>query len=806
MKSFYIAKSFGIVVFLLLFRTAYSQQLAFPSAEGYGKFTTGGRGGKLYIVSNLNDAGSGSLREALQASGKRTVIFKVSGVIKLQSGINISNGDLTILGQTAPGDGICIANYTVQLSASNIIIRYMRFRPGSIQTGEYDASWGRNNSNIILDHCSYSWGNDEQASFYDNTNFTMQYCIITESFYHSTHPKGDHGFGGIWGGMGATFHHNLIANHTSRTPRFCGARYHLTTASTEKVDFRNNVIFNWGYNNVYGGESGNHNLVNNYYKPGPATSTGKVRYRIVEPSDSKSAGNPISKWYVSGNYVDGNATVTSDNWNGGVQPGDASIAMSELKLNSALSGININTQSAADAYTKVLATAGASLKRDAVDTRTVNSVKSGTSNYGGAYGAKKGIIDNESQVGGFPTYSSSTAPVDSDNDGMSDSWETAHGLNKSTADQNADRDGDGYTNLEEYAGCLIGEFTTCDPTPVNVAPTVNITSPINNTSFTEPASITINATATDADGAISKVEFYNGATLLGTDATSAYSYIWSGVAAGTYTITAKATDNLGAVTTSSPITVIVNAIPKDCNGTANGTATLDNCSRCVGGTTGKTACTSVGEAETEACSFDGVIETKNAGYKGTSYLNIDNAIGTSVIFKISASSAGSAIISFRYANGGTTDRPAEVTLNDAIISNNISFPSTGVFTTWSSVDLQLNFQEGINTLKLSSATIDGLPNLDQLGFVSQGIAFANCQIVTGLEDIEIESSISIYPNPSSSNFYISLNKPEDIEITNEEGKILKSFSNVSYQEFGDDLKPGLYFAKIQNKVYKFVKY
>jgi hypothetical protein len=694
-------------VCILFVGNVHAQQLAFPTAEGYGRYTTGGRGGKLYIVTNLNDAGTGSLREAMEASGKRIVVFRVSGIIRLQSDINVKNGDLSIFGQTAPGDGICTANYTVQLSASNIIIRYMRFRPGSYQTGEYDASWGRNNSNIILDHNSYSWGNDEQASFYDNTNFTMQYCLITESFYSSTHPKGNHGFGAIWGGMGATFHHNLMANHTSRMPRFCGARYHLTTASTEIVDFRNNVIYNWGYNSSYGGEAGNQNMVNNYYKPGPATGTGSVKYRIINPSDAKADGNPISKWYVSGNYMYGNTSVTSNNWSTGVQPDDGTITLTELKLNSALPSAGIVTQTAADAYTKVLATAGASLKRDAVDTRAVNGVTSGTSNVGGVYGANTGIIDNESQVGGYPTYASTTPPTDTDNDGMPNSWEIAHGLSTTVADQNADRDGDGYTNIEEYVGCLVGEFTTCDPTA-------------------------------------------------------------------------------------------------DCNGVANGSAKLDVCGRCIAGTTGKTACTSVGEAETDACTFDGVAETKNMGYKGASYLNVDNAVGTSITFNVSATNAGTATLSFRYANGGTVDRPAQISLNGAVLPNNLSFPVTGTFTDWKAVDVSLTLLKGSNTVKLLSTTAEGLPNIDQIGYVSTGVSKGSC-VITGLEESNEAQFVSIYPNPSKVTFHLNVSKATDFQIIDMEGRLCEEHRNISNVEFGENLKSGIYFLKIENKVYKLVK-
>jgi pectate lyase len=430
-----------------------AQLPAFPGAEGFGALTTGGRGGSVIEVTNLNDSGAGSLRAAIQGSGPRTVVFRVSGTIELQSELRISSGNITIAGQTAPGDGICLSNFPLTVDASNVIIRFIRTRHGDLSGSQGDAMWGREKENIIIDHCSMSWSVDEAGSFYDNKNFTLQYCILSESLYASIHDKGNHGYGGIWGGQGATFHHNLLAHHTSRNPRFNGSRY-TGQPELELVDYRNNVIYNWGFNSAYGGEAGNHNIMDNYYRSGPATSS-NVRDRIIQPDANE---NGYGTYYISGNVTDGFPAVTADNWLGvdGLSPE----IKDQVRLDAPLEAPALTPQTAYEAFEHVLAQAGAILPhRDAIDTRIVHETRTRTAQYGGLFGDGKGIIDSQETVGGWLTMESTTPPEDSDHDGMPDEWEDDRGLDKNDpADRNGDLNGNGYTNLEDYLNGLVEAF------------------------------------------------------------------------------------------------------------------------------------------------------------------------------------------------------------------------------------------------------------------------------------------------------------------------------------------------------------
>ncbi|MBN2763684.1 MAG: hypothetical protein JXR41_11385, partial [Bacteroidales bacterium] len=436
-----------------------AQQPAFPGAEGFGKYATGGRGGIVLEVTNLNDAGAGSLRAAIENSNTRTIVFRVSGTIYHQSVLQIRNGNVTIAGQTAPGDGITLAGYNLRVDADNVIIRYIRSRLGDINAQEADAFSCRDQNNIIIDHCSFSWSVDETASAYGNKNFTMQWCIISESLYSSVHFKGQHGYGGIWGGSKASFHHNLLAHHSSRNPRFNGARYY--TGWNEIVDHRNNVIYNWGGNSAYGGEPNEYdgnkagiNMVANYYKPGPATRS-SVSYRIVSP-DADTSFNSYSNWYIDSNYVFGHENATNDNWTYGVQEITQTI---KDQIRSATPFLfDITTQhTAEEAYEAVLQHAGASLpRRDTIDNRIVWEVANQTALYGGTYGTARGIIDSQDDVGGYPVLFSAPAPTDRDHDGMPDQWEMDNCLNPDLAsDRNGDANSDGYTNIEEYLNSIV---------------------------------------------------------------------------------------------------------------------------------------------------------------------------------------------------------------------------------------------------------------------------------------------------------------------------------------------------------------
>ena len=454
--------------------------LAFPGAEGGGMYTTGGRGGKVIHVTTLADSGAGSLRAALAESGARTIVFDVAGIIKLKSTLTIVNGDVTIAGQTAPGDGICISDYDLKFEgADNIIIRYIRFRMGDEAKREADALWGRYNRNIIIDHCSMSWSTDECSSFYANEFFTMQWCVLTESLRFSVHGKGEHGYGGIWGGKEASFHHNLLSCHDSRNPRIDHPQIYDSYVSTHRgnVDCRCNAIYNWGDNVTYGGEDGWFNIVNNYYKPGPASSDRKYFVDAYGSyvKDGVTYADSYPQLYLSGNVNTkypglGEANdVSTIYWHNGSSYGNYNTLLSAPL---ALQGpqqkkVYTTTHSAEAAFNVICQYSGASLVRDVVDKRACEDAKSGKATYtDGGNGSKNGLIDTQTAVGGWPTYKADAEQiakvVDTDGDGMPDWFENQFSLNASSAADGKAKtlDVNGrYTNLEMYLHYLVRDIT-----------------------------------------------------------------------------------------------------------------------------------------------------------------------------------------------------------------------------------------------------------------------------------------------------------------------------------------------------------
>lgn len=496
---------------------------AFPGAEGGGMYTTGGRGGEVYEVTNLNDSGPGSLRDAV-SQGNRTIVFRVSGNIDLKSKLIIRASNLTLAGQTAPGDGISINHYPVIVDADNIIIRYLRFRLGDIPPGEEDAMSIRKRKNIIIDHSSFSWAIDEVLSPYENENTTVQWSIIGEALHMSKHKKGRHGFGGLWGSGNSTYHHNLIIHNASRNARFKG-----TVKEDPTLDFRNNVIYNWNYQSAYGGDASELNMINNYFKYGPDTLLDK-RARLHEQTGSRGSV------YIAGNYVDGSPEVTANNMLGVVLDEGKQVRTEPVPA------APVTTHTAEEAYELVLQQAGAILpKRDSVDARLVSDVRNRTGRQ----------INSQREVGGWPELKSLPAPLDSDHDGMPDEWELAHGLNPSDpSDRNGDFNGDGYTNLEKYLNSIVSNGTN--------NPTVRLTKPQLHQQFRNNSTVLIAADAHDSDGKIDRVEFYVNGEKIGEDRKAPYQFAWRRVADGTYYVMAKAIDNSGTSTDSAAVPIHVN--------------------------------------------------------------------------------------------------------------------------------------------------------------------------------------------------------------------------------------------------------
>ncbi|MET3125669.1 hypothetical protein ABID42_000771 [Arcicella rosea] len=453
---------------------------AFPGAEGGGAYSFGGRGGKVYVVTSLEDNGPGSLREACEKGGARTIVFNISGIIRLKTPLIIRAPYITIAGQTAPGDGICVAGESVWINTHDVVIRFMRFRRGETGVGRRDDSIGGNPiGNIMIDHVSASWGLDENMSMYrhmynDSTgkiedklptvNITIQNSIFSEAL-----DTWNHAFGSTLGGENCTFMRNLWADNAGRNP---------SIGWFGIFNFVNNVMFNWVHRSTDGGDyRAMYNIINNYYKPGPLTpKDSPIGYRILKPESGRSKLGYLTfgRAYVNGNIMEGNERVTKDNWDGGVQVENfpnADKYTADMKWNEPLPMPKLTILPATQARDYVLANAGAILPiRDAVDTRVIEQVRTGKITYKedvklpetqfkhrrlpiDSY--KNGIITDINQVGGYPVYKG-VPYKDSDSDGMPDAWELKNGLNpKDASDAAKDRNKDGYTNIEEYLNSVV---------------------------------------------------------------------------------------------------------------------------------------------------------------------------------------------------------------------------------------------------------------------------------------------------------------------------------------------------------------
>ena len=460
-----------------------NSHLAFPTAEGYGRFALGGRGGRVLEVTNLDDYDPGkgeavipgSFRAAVEASGPRTIVFRISGLIKLKRSCAVHNPYCTIAGQTAPGDGICIANFgSGAFGTHDVIIRYVHFRIGDFARKAMDGAGLSSCDNCIMDHCSISWSSDEGTSSRNSKNITFQRNIVAEALHHSYHYDAQnrgsfetHAFAASISGDIGSYHHNLLAHCTDRNWSLAGG-LDKSRHYQGRLDVRNNVVYNWTARTTDGGVK-EMNYVNNYYKPYPKNPFVKWLLKLdpLHPEWGTEA------YYMTGNVLEGYVNE-SNNWSAFENGADYE---RQVRTNQPIFESYVKTQTAREAFTNVLADVGANFpKSDVIDRRIIEEVRTGTTHYMGTKGPTytgrgsgnvAGMIDeptdDKDALGSpdfpWPEYKSAPAPVDSDHDGIPDAWEKAHGLNPNDPnDANGDLNGDGYTNLEKYLNSLVGEY------------------------------------------------------------------------------------------------------------------------------------------------------------------------------------------------------------------------------------------------------------------------------------------------------------------------------------------------------------
>ncbi|WP_157975842.1 carbohydrate-binding protein [Lewinella sp. IMCC34191] len=892
-KSFFRALAFTAIA-LLLIPCLQAQQLAFPGAEGFGRHAVGGRGGEVYYVTNLNDSGPGSFRDAV-SEPYRMVVFEVGGVINISSRI-VVNHHIYIAGQTAPGEGITIYGDGLAFNdkSGDNIVRYIRIRMGKNGESEKDAVAVSGGKNYLFDHVSISWGRDGTLDVNGNgiDSLTFQDCIIGQGINNTNHSTGGLMQSGKWSVI-----RSLYIDNKTRNPKARGTH-----------EFINSVLYNWAENGYIMGDTeglSESNLVGNYFIYGPSSSNDSHITRTT----------PQFHVYAADNWVDSDTNGTLD----GSLLTDYKTATVEPTPYD-YPGVN-DLLTAQEAVSHVVDHVGASLRRDSVDKFLIDELTS--------YGTKGQIIETEDDNGiinNVGTVNSGPVPPDTDRDGMPDAWEINRGLDPNTADDAGDDDQDGYTNLEEYLSCIVSGDGSCD---FNVVVDCNgvedgsayydecdrcvggdtgleacvtdcngdqngtasiddcgvcsggntgveaCTGALQGEDFCSATGVAetnnegyigegylnldneLNATATyylvatEAQTAAFQVRYANGAgsarglnvlvngvqqaTIEGAYTGGWTTWLQESVSLtlreGPNEIALQANSNDGGpnvdlISFGSPSLAVsectdcngqvdgsayfdecgecvggttgAEACELDCNGDQDGSAYLDACGVCVAGNTGNTPCASVIEAE-EACYVDGVtLESVNAGFSGEGYVNTDNEMGTAVIWQVESAVADSTELSFVFANGGSGNRDGQLYINEDSIGL-VALPSTGSWTTWSTVTLKVPLSAGVNVIELVAVSGDGLANLDALNF-STAVTTAPCDL-TSLQAGSRQQSLRLYPNPTDGAVYFSA--ATRWELLTIEGKRLTGGQGTEAQL--GDYPAGFYFVKTPFRVYKLIK-